>query len=189
MVQVLIISWLYKMAFKWSPSFPSLWFIRYLDSDQSSQTQNIQLSQPTTLEPSSAPHSFNYLCLLACSLRTSMLILHAVFIMLSLLIFYSYFKVLGAQSCLTLCDPMDCSLAGSSVHGDSPGRNTGMGCHAHLQGIFPTQGSNLGLPNCRQIILPHNHTHVQTTSEIKSFQVYLACRVSVSGKIKTPTLQ
>ena len=140
MVQVLIISWLYKMAFKWSPSFPSLWFIRSLGSDWSSQTQNIQLSQPASLEPSSAPHSFNYLCLLACSLRTSILILHAVFIMLSLLIFYSYFKVLVAQSCLTLCDPMDCSLPGSSVHGDSPGRNTGVGCHDPLQGDLPNPG-------------------------------------------------
>ena len=32
-------------------------------------------------------------------------------------------------SCPTLYDPMDCSLPGSSVHGDSPGKNTGMGCH------------------------------------------------------------
>ena len=32
---------------------------------------------------------------------------------------------LVAQSCLTLCDPMDCSMPGSSVHGDSPGKNTG----------------------------------------------------------------
>ena len=30
---------------------------------------------------------------------------------------------------LTLCDPMDCSPPGSSVHGDSPGKNTGVGCH------------------------------------------------------------
>ena len=45
-------------------------------------------------------------------------------------------------SCPTLCDPMDCSPPGSSVHGDSPGKNTGVGCHALLQGIFPTQGSN-----------------------------------------------
>jgi len=37
---------------------------------------------------------------------------------------------------------MDCSLPGSSVHGDSPGKNTGVGCHALFQGIFPTQGSN-----------------------------------------------
>ena len=37
---------------------------------------------------------------------------------------------------------MDCSLPGSSVHGDSPGKNTGVGCHSLLQGIFPTQGSN-----------------------------------------------
>ena len=39
-------------------------------------------------------------------------------------------------------DPMDCSLPGSSVHGDSPSKNTGVGRHALLQGIFPTQGSN-----------------------------------------------
>ena len=40
---------------------------------------------------------------------------------------------------------MDSSPSGSSVHGDSPGKNTGSGCHALLQGIFPTQGSNLCL--------------------------------------------
>ena len=45
-----------------------------------------------------------------------------------------------AQLCLTLCDSMDCSPPGSSVHGDSPGRNIGVGCHALLCGIFPTQG-------------------------------------------------
>ena len=55
-----------------------------------------------------------------------------------------------SQSCLTLCDPMDCGPPGSSVHGDSPGKNTGMGCHAFL--LFPIQGSNLGLPHCRWIL-------------------------------------
>ena len=49
------------------------------------------------------------------------------------------------QSCTTLCDPVDCSPPGSSVHGDSPGNNTGVGGCALLQGIFPTQGSNLHL--------------------------------------------
>ena len=49
------------------------------------------------------------------------------------------------QSCPTLCYPMDCSPPGSSVHEDSKGKNTGVGCHALLQGIFPTQGSNLHL--------------------------------------------
>ena len=47
---------------------------------------------------------------------------------------------------------MDRSPPGSSVHGDSPGKNTGVGCHALLQGIFPTQGSHPGLPRCRQIL-------------------------------------
>ena len=41
---------------------------------------------------------------------------------------------LVAQLCPTLCDPMDCSPPGSSVHGDSPGKNTGVVCHALLQG-------------------------------------------------------
>ena len=35
---------------------------------------------------------------------------------------------------------------------DSPGNNTGVGCHAFHQGIFPTQGSNPGLLSCRQIL-------------------------------------
>ena len=43
------------------------------------------------------------------------------------------------------CNPMHCSPPGSSVHGDSPGKNTGVGCHALPQGIFQTQGSNPGL--------------------------------------------
>ena len=53
---------------------------------------------------------------------------------------------LVAQSCLTLCNPTDCSPPGS-IHGDSPGKNTGMGCHSFL----PTQGSSPGLPHCRWI--------------------------------------
>ena len=52
---------------------------------------------------------------------------------------------------------MDCSLPGSSVHGNSPGRNTGVGCHALLQGIFPTQVSNTGLLHCRWILYKLSH--------------------------------
>ena len=52
---------------------------------------------------------------------------------------------------------MDCSLLGSSVHGHSPGKNTGMGCHALLQGIFPTQGSSPGLLHCGWILYHLSH--------------------------------
>ena len=62
-----------------------------------------------------------------------------------------------AQSCLTLSDPMDRSPPGSSVHGDSPGKDTGVGCHALFQGIFLTQGSNLGLQHCRRILYHLSH--------------------------------
>ena len=60
--------------------------------------------------------------------------------------------MLVAQSCPTLCDSMDYGPPGSSVHGDSPGKNTGVGCHFFLQGIFLTQGSNPDLLHCRQIL-------------------------------------
>ena len=63
---------------------------------------------------------------------------------------------LVTQSCLTLCDSMDCSPPGSSVHGDSPG-NTEVGCHALLQGIFPIQGLKPGLPHCRRILYHLSH--------------------------------
>ena len=58
------------------------------------------------------------------------------------LIFPTVVLCLVTQGYLTLCHPMDCSPLGSSVHGDSPGKNTGVGCHALLQGIFPTQDQN-----------------------------------------------
>ena len=74
----------------------------------------------------------------------------------------SYFSLctmlcLAVQLCPTLWDSMDCSPPDSSVHGDSPGKNTGVGCQALLQGIFPTQGSNSGLPHCRRIL--HHLSH------------------------------
>ena len=50
---------------------------------------------------------------------------------------------LVTQSCPTLCDPVGCSPLGSSVHGDSPGKNTGVGYHALLQGIFLAQGTQV----------------------------------------------
>ena len=64
---------------------------------------------------------------------------------------------LATQSCLTLCDPMDCSPPGSSVHGDSPGKNTGVGCHALFQGTFQNQGLNPHLLHCRWILYCLSH--------------------------------
>ena len=47
------------------------------------------------------------------------------------------------QLCPTLCDPMDHSIPGSSVHEDSLGKNTGVGCHTLFQEILPDQGTEL----------------------------------------------
>ena len=111
--------------------------------------------------------------------------------------------VLVTHLCLTLCDPMDCSLLLShfsrvrlcATHRrqapgtrlphpwDSPGKNTGVGCHfllqcqaplsmefsrqeywsgyhSLLQGIFLTQGLNLGLLHCRQILYHLSHQEI-----------------------------
>ena len=58
-------------------------------------------------------------------------------------------KVLVAQSCPTLSDPLDTRLL---CPWNSLGKNTGVGCHSFLQGIFPTQGLNPGLLHCRWIL-------------------------------------
>ena len=52
---------------------------------------------------------------------------------------------------------MDCSPQGSSVCGNSPGKNTGVCCYALLWGIFPTQESNLSLPHCTWILYHLSH--------------------------------
>ena len=61
-------------------------------------------------------------------------------------------KLLIAQSCPTLCNPMDCSLPGFSVHGIFLARIL------ELVAIpFLTQGWNPGLPHCRQILYHLSH--------------------------------
>ena len=60
----------------------------------------------------------------------------------------------AVQSCPAFCDLMHCSPTGSSVQWNSPGMNTGVGCHPLLQGIFPTRGSNPHL-----LCLLHWQTH------------------------------
>ena len=74
---------------------------------------------------------------------------------------------LVALSCPTLCNSLDCSPPGSSVHGDSPGKNTGVGCHALLQGIFPTLRLNPGLPQCGQILYHLSHQGAPGVSALK----------------------
>ena len=65
--------------------------------------------------------------------------------------------VLNAQSRPTLCDLIDRSPPGSSAPGDSPSKNTGVGCHFLLQGIFPTRGSHSSLLNWQVDSLPLSH--------------------------------
>ena len=53
-----------------------------------------------------------------------------------------HIRAKSLQLCPTLCDSMDYIPPCFSVHEDSPGKNTGVGCHALLQGVFPNQRLN-----------------------------------------------
>ena len=64
---------------------------------------------------------------------------------------------LVAQLCPVLCNLMGCSPPGSSVHGDSPGKNTGVGCHALLQGNLPNPGIKPRSPTLQVDSLPSRH--------------------------------
>ena len=73
------------------------------------------------------------------------------------------------QLCSTLCDPKDCTPPGSSVHGHSPGKNTGVGCHALLQGSSPPR--NRTWVSCIQadsLPLRHGERSLLGTGERKS---------------------
>ena len=85
-------------------------------------------------------------------------------------------EVKGAQSCLTLCDPMD-----YTVPWNSPGQNTGVGTCSLLQGIFPTQGSKPGLPRYRRILY-------QLSQQLSCVQLFVtpwtaACQAPLSSTI------
>ena len=72
---------------------------------------------------------------------------------------------LVTQWCPTLCNSMYYSPPVSFVHGDFPGKNTAVGYHALIQGIFTTQKSNPGFPSCRQILYHLIHQGSPTDAE------------------------
>ena len=78
--------------------------------------------------------------------------------------------VLVAQSCPTLCDSVACSPPGSSAHGIFPGKNTGVGCHFLLQGIFLMQGLNPHHLHWQADSLLLNHVFSQRISWIKELR-------------------
>ena len=73
-------------------------------------------------------------------------------------------KALVAQLCPTLSSPMDCS---------PPGKNTGVGIHSLLQGMFQTQGSKVGSLHCRQILFCLSHQKSPLHLQIIIFTVFL----------------
>ena len=64
---------------------------------------------------------------------------------------------LVTKLCPTLVIPWTVAHQTLLPHGIFPGKNTGVCCHFLFQGIFPTQGSNLGLLHCRQILYRLSH--------------------------------
>ena len=86
-------------------------------------------------------------------------------------IILQYIRVSNPQTGhLPLCHIMDCSLPGSSVHGIFPGKSPGVGCHFLLQGIFPAQRSNPGLPHGRQTLY-----HLSQQGSYLPLTMYQSC--------------
>ena len=89
-------------------------------------------------------------------------------------------------NCVLCCAEHSCSVVpysfrshdyirlGSSVLGDSPGQNTRVGCYALFQGIFPTQGWNLGLLHRRRILYHLSH-EVSPYVTMKESEVTQSC--------------
>ena len=71
--------------------------------------------------------------------------------------------------------------------GNPPGQDTGVGCHALLQGIFPTQGLNPGLPHCRQILYflsyPGSPVEGQISFQIRAFVFFRKVRRSGTARL------
>ena len=67
---------------------------------------------------------------------------------------------ISAQSCLTLCDPMDCSPAGSSAHGVFHTRILEWAAIPLLQGVFLTQGSHISCVSCIGRRIPYHWCHL-----------------------------
>ena len=86
------------------------------------------------------------------------------------------------------CDPLDCSLPGSSVYGIFPGKNTGVGCHSLLQGLFPIQGLNPGLLHWQVGSLASeppgkSPKYTKTFVNFESFMIKTLSKLEIKGTI------
>ena len=88
-------------------------------------------------------------------------------------------KVLVTQSCPTLCPPWTVAHQ-APMNRDCPDNNTGVGCHPLLQGIFLTQGSNLGLLHCRQIL--YHLSHQGRFIHCYEWHMDTMCKLDTSGR-------
>ena len=78
-------------------------------------------------------------------------------------------------------NPVDCNHQAPPSMGFS-GKNTGVGCHFLLQGIFPNQGSNPGLPHCRQTLYRLNYAQIA----LRTFGPILTLRDTARAALPCP---
>ena len=94
-----------------------------------------------------------------------------------------------AQPCLTLYNPRDCSLPGSSVPGDSLGKNTGVGCYAFLQGNLPNPGIKPKSPTFRgDSLLSEPPRKPNLDSVLKSRDITLPTKVHIVNAMAFPVV-
>ena len=96
---------------------------------------------------------------------------------------FSFFQVPYTKlSCSVMSDPVTWWTVAHQAPlsmGNSPGKDAGVGCHAILQGIFPSQGLNPGLQHCRQILYCLSH------QGSTSFRYSLIISLQISSRISS----
>ena len=106
--------------------------------------------------------------------------------------------MLSCFSCVQLCNPRDCSPPGSSVHGNFPGKNTGVGCHFLLVGALPHPG--IYLASLKSSALaggffttepPGKYTYSFNTMLEKEYHLFYKSRhlVSIPSPLQTAPIQ
>ena len=101
---------------------------------------------------------------------------------------FDFVKGLVAQSCPTLLWPHGLHSPRHLCPWDSPGKNTGVGCHALFQGLFPNQGLDLGLLHCGQILYHLRHLGSLCKATQKQIKIsYKAPQRKVSWVISVDT--
>ena len=108
--------------------------------------------------------------------------------MLFILFFFHFFVCVSCLVMPSSLQPCGLQLARLLCPWNSPGKSTGVGCQFPLHKIFPTQGSNPGLPHCRKILYHLRHQGRPPFMSLVFFILYICLSIYLSIYLVVPKL-